>query len=738
MKYIKSLIILFLLGLFFAAPMAQAQTPTPVERSKEIITVGGKQYYMHYVRQGQTLYGISNAYQVSIEEIERLNPELKDGLKAGNVIGIPVVKTVEPSAPVEPTVEPKPTVEKPVTPIPPQIVQPKEPEKEPEKELEKEPEVVTPSVPVVPEAPQPQPQPQPKPQPTSVVQVGGNYTVQAGEDLYDIAKKFGIDIADFKAVNPNLSYTPAVGTVIAVPNIVNENDYLVHKVEFNERTTSMLKRWKVSEDEFREMNISVGSHVFVNQVVLIPIDEVLRVESPEPEIPELVEVEEPVIIEEPESPFFEEEPEEVPECNASPENARKRYKVALMVPLYLYEAEGSSMTPERKNKARPLAFLQFYEGFVMAARKITDQKGMKLDLTVIDVTESVSSAQQAVEQIEGQDIDMIVGPFFSKAFSVVESYAKDKDIILVNPLTRRDSITTGNPNVIKVKPGGYGRILEMASLVKNHYNNANVFILSKEKDEDIPYLDLLEEQLNKVVNNEVVISNEDFLEYARKESRRMEMGNKTVATIDVEGQTYSTSDLENGTVKDVVLANPVKRYSNRNIGGLRSELSGVRDNVIFAYGNDNVFATQILNSLKSSANRYPITLVAMTDWSKLEKLLVENLLQMNAIYVSDFFVDYNDPDVKRFVLDFRRKYGCEPQNYAFEGYDVGWYFLNALMNYGTDMVDCLPYYDIPLFHTHYYFAKKGRGNGLENLYWSTCQYDKSDIELKPINPFKKP
>ena len=114
------------------------------------------------------------------------------------------------------------------------------------------------------------------------MQVGGNYTVQAGEDLYDIAKKFGIDIADFKAVNPNLSYTPAVGTVIAVPNIVNENDYLVHKVEFNERTTSMLKRWKVSEDEFREMNISVGSHVFVNQVVLIPIDEVLRVESPEP------------------------------------------------------------------------------------------------------------------------------------------------------------------------------------------------------------------------------------------------------------------------------------------------------------------------------------------------------------------------------------------------------------------------------------------------------------------------
>ena len=160
---------------------------------------------MHHVKAGETLYSIAQAYQVTVEDIERLNPEVADGLKAEQVIGIPVVFIQE------------------------DVVQNTENESD---------KVVT----------------------------GGKYVVLEGEDLYDIAKKFGIDVGEFKALNPGLDNEPKPGTVIKVPDIVNTDDYLVHKVEYNERTTSLLKRWKVSESEFRNINISVGSHVFVNQM----------------------------------------------------------------------------------------------------------------------------------------------------------------------------------------------------------------------------------------------------------------------------------------------------------------------------------------------------------------------------------------------------------------------------------------------------------------------------------------
>ena len=43
----------------------------------------------HKTEAGQTLYSISKLYGVSIEELKTLNPELKDGLKAGQVLKIP-------------------------------------------------------------------------------------------------------------------------------------------------------------------------------------------------------------------------------------------------------------------------------------------------------------------------------------------------------------------------------------------------------------------------------------------------------------------------------------------------------------------------------------------------------------------------------------------------------------------------------------------------------------------------
>ena len=761
-----------------------------IERSKEITKIGGKQYYLHYVKSGQTLYSISKAYQVTIEEIERLNPEVKDCLKVGFVIGIPVRDIQEPVAepeiatevkpiaepveepvkePVEESVEEpveepseKPAVvqkEEPVVKEPvaepleePVVVQEEEPIEEPEAEpivvQEEEPEAESVEEPEITSMEESIVEPTQAPAKAPIVmKAGSHYVVQKGEDLYDIAKKFGIDVADFKAINPGLTNYPSAGTEILLPDIQNLNDYIVHKVEYSERTSSLLKRWKVMESDFRVMNVSVGSHVFENQVVLIPIDPVqIIVESNDVVIEEEEEIETPSAVEKPQKPLIGELPYDVPECRIDPENAYKRYKVALMIPLYLYDVDNievSKTKAAKSAKGRSMSFLQFYEGFMMAAESLRDNEGLKLDLTVIDVTDNVSSAHQAVTQIEGKDFDLIVGPFFGKSFNVVEEYAKAHGIPVVNPLSNRSSVIEDNPNVVKVKPGDVGQVLTISNLIRNYYSDANVFIISREKDADTAFLNQLEHHLNLAVNEEVAVSGDEFLRFARHESERMEMGSKMVPTVDVEGQVYSTSDFQNGHKDQVVMTNTVKRYSYDNIGKAKAQLSGVRDNLIIAYGDDNVFATQVLNSLTKEADRFPITMVCVPDWTRFEKLLVDNLLKMNAIYVNDFFVDYRSNAAKRFVFRFRNRYLCEPQKYAFEGYDIATYFLTALMRYGDGILDCLHCHDVPLLHTSYRFyyqnyLQSEQQDGKENLYWSVYQYDKDLIELKPLSPFKKP
>ena len=72
---------------------AQAYDPVPVTISKDKVKIGGKMYYSHIVLERQTLYSISRAYGVSIQEITAMNPAVKEdgsGLTKNSIILIPV------------------------------------------------------------------------------------------------------------------------------------------------------------------------------------------------------------------------------------------------------------------------------------------------------------------------------------------------------------------------------------------------------------------------------------------------------------------------------------------------------------------------------------------------------------------------------------------------------------------------------------------------------------------------
>lgn len=78
------------------SPVLQAQVPAtvpapvPVEISKQKIASEGKVYYMHQVVKGQTLYSISRAYNVTVDQVSRANDIQDNGLKEGRMLRIPV------------------------------------------------------------------------------------------------------------------------------------------------------------------------------------------------------------------------------------------------------------------------------------------------------------------------------------------------------------------------------------------------------------------------------------------------------------------------------------------------------------------------------------------------------------------------------------------------------------------------------------------------------------------------
>lgn len=83
------------------SPCAHAQdyVQEPVTVSKEKVKVGGRLCYSHVVLERQTLYSISKAYGVSIEDIYAFNPSVRTtGLKKNAILLIPVADSRQQNA----------------------------------------------------------------------------------------------------------------------------------------------------------------------------------------------------------------------------------------------------------------------------------------------------------------------------------------------------------------------------------------------------------------------------------------------------------------------------------------------------------------------------------------------------------------------------------------------------------------------------------------------------------------
>src|SRR5574344_2188303 len=85
----KNLIISTLLLLLFATVSGQNYESTPVTISNEKVSINGKIYLLHRTLQGQTLFSIGKAYNITVDDILEINPQLKSGLKNGDWVYIP-------------------------------------------------------------------------------------------------------------------------------------------------------------------------------------------------------------------------------------------------------------------------------------------------------------------------------------------------------------------------------------------------------------------------------------------------------------------------------------------------------------------------------------------------------------------------------------------------------------------------------------------------------------------------
>ncbi len=490
------------------------------------------------------------------------------------------------------------------------------------------------------------------------------YKVRFLERLPGISKREDVPLEEIYRLNPGIKEEGVSwGDILKLPRkaLVIEQveedagvDYITHKVSKNETLYSIARLYDIPQEDIIALNPGSGRVIKRGQVLKIPV------KVPEKE-EKIIDDKTPEEVEE------EELPKEEMEVICQQRDASSEvFEVALMIPFFLedYQPLDTAMLTEGRPNLRSHSFIQFYEGAMLALDTLKKQ-GMNVELFVYDVgktrEEAIASLDRNLEQV-----DLIIGPIYRDAFNEVKQFADHHQIKIVNPLSNRDNITYNAEGVFKVQAPEEAELIEMAKFIKKYYHDTtSIFIVRDNQYQEADQLKQLRTALDK-------------------------MGIAKTGKQKIYEVVYYSDSL-----------NPVldsTKWGNKNI--------------VVGLSNKEVFTIEFVRHMNEMHDSIPnVTLFGLSKWRdfNLEYAHLENL---DVHLFDDEFVDYEAENVNRFIRRYRDWYFTEPlpEKFAFEGYDITFYFLSALFKYGADFEDCLKYHHPDLLQYQFRFDENDAGS----------------------------
>lgn len=260
-----------------------------------------------------------------------------------------------------------------------------------------------------------------------------------------------------------------------------------------------------------------------------------------------------------------------------------------------------------------------YSGMLLAVRDLA-KSGIKTDLSVLDCKNAASPV--TAEKLQGKDL--IIGPIAPEDLENVLSLCP-RSTAVVSPLDPK------------------------ALALAETYSN---FIQAPSP------ADAQNEDLVDWIRSESVLGDKILL--------IMEKDTPSTSVVDYlanSGLSYETMTLTTGEARSCAERIRVKMPAR---GTARAIIVSERE----------TFYNDVIRNLSLLAYKgYDMILYGPSKIRTYDLVEVENLHQVKAHLSCSYFIDYDNPRIKDFLLSYRALFGAEPTQFAYQGYDAATYFI---------------------------------------------------------------
>lgn len=352
----------------------------------------------------------------------------------------------------------------------------------------------------------------------------------------------------------------------------------------------------------------------------------------------------------------------------------------------LYLPISAAVTDSLKPTAKTLSFLSFYQGVLMAVDQLS-KTGVNVKLYVYDTEKNSSNVESLVRKPEFLSLDLLIGPVYPENQRMVSELSAKNRIPMVSPLSTDDKYTKTNSWYFQVNPVRKLRIEATADYIRREFPKETI----------------------------------TFLEGGSGSSET-----RQIREYLSEGRGSATKS-DNLTIAYNIWA--------KGAAELESQLAADRPNILVMAEINEVNVSIAMNRLTLISKKYPIILIGIQEFTRMQSIETENLHSVNLRYLSTYFVNYNSPAVSTFVESFKGEFGTEPSLFAFQGYDMTTFFLNALHKNENLSRSITISTDAGLLHTSYHFTKLSDFGGFTNDSFMVVAYANT-FEVKSLGVFR--
>ena len=324
----------------------------------------------------------------------------------------------------------------------------------------------------------------------------------------------------------------------------------------------------------------------------------------------------------------------------------KRLYISVVMPLNLNKINDISTSKfdveqRGKKEYKVFEFIQFYEGILMALDELQDQ-GMDIVLNVVDLTSD--KEEDVVAAFESHNVansDLIIALLVKKPFAKLAELAKQHQVFVVNPFSSRPEVVKDNPYVVKCMPSVEGTVSGLLDIVAKKHKGGNLYVLhSNNKSaatDEKEFRDELQRQLD-----------------ARKDIK--------YTFFDWAANAKLVSTLK--TTNDNVIISIYDQDKNKN----------------------TVFSTTLLNRLSAMGKSVPVLMTTANYLTEYPNVDFEQLERVGYTTVTMGYLDYkNNKRHKDFIDTYKEKFRTEPNTlYAGVAHDIMLYFASALWRQGGE------------------------------------------------------